>query len=176
MRKRTLLPELLVIHDQAIALRLGQRPAIGALRKLHQRFQLNRFSGGAHLLERPKRRVDAIEMARHPGRGDRIAAGLGQRNVLIPDFCDHGRVGHFFADWARPACLRAAALNLAALIEVELNECPGGVTGVEVEFSPELVQLLLAFVVQNQLDQRIVIAPVAHDTVVAGAQQTSGIG
>ena len=176
MRQGTLLPELLVIRQQAIALRLGQRPAIGSRRKRRQRFQLNRFSGGAHLLERPKRRVNAIEMLRHPGRGDGVAAGFGQGNVLIPNFCDHGRVGHFPANRARQGCLRAAALNLAGLIEVELNECPGRVTGVEVELSPEPVQLLLALFVENQLDQRIVIAPEAHDAVIAGAQQTSGIG
>jgi hypothetical protein len=62
------------------------------------------------------------------------------------------------------------------LIQVELNEGAGRVIGGEVKLRPELVQLHLALVVQDQLDQRIVVAPETHDAVVAGAQQTAGIG
>ena len=91
MRQGTLLPQLLVIHQQAIALRLGQRPAIGARRKRRQRFQLNRLSGGAHLLERPQRRVDAIEMRGIQAAAIGVAAGVGEGHVLIPNFRDHRR-------------------------------------------------------------------------------------
>ena len=115
-------------------------------------------------------------MLRHPGRGNGVAAGFGQGHVLIPNFRDHRRVSHFPANRARQGGLRAAALNLAGLIEVELDEGPGRVTGVEVKLRPEPVQFLFALFVENQLDERIVIAPEAHDAVIARAQQTSGVG
>src|SRR5436309_2127799 len=65
--------------------------------------------------------------------------------------------------------------HLTTLIEIKLHEGPGRVIGIEIEFRPEPVELLLALLVQNQFLQRIVVAPETHDAVITSAEQTPGV-
>ena len=77
------------------------------------------------------------------------------------------------SDGPRGAGLGALALHFAALVEVVLDPGARGVIGDEVELVPEPVQLLLALLVEDQFHQRRVVAEVAHDVVIAGAQQAA---
>ena len=114
-------------------------------------------------------------MIGHPRGRNRIVARLCQRNVLLFDFRDHRRVGNLFTGGTRPARFGPATLHLAALIEVVLDESARGVLGVEVEFGPELVEFLLALLVQDEFLQGVVVTPIAHHAVIAGAQQASRV-
>src|SRR5439155_18693938 len=67
--------------------------------------------------------------------------------------------------------LAARPGDFAALIEKILHPRPRRVIGDEVELIPEAVQFLLPLLVQNQLLERGIVAPVPHHVVVAGAQQ-----
>ena len=84
-------------------------------------------------------------------------------------------VADFMIRRARITGFASAAENLAALIEEILRPGAGGVVGDEIEFVPETVQTLLARLVENQFLQRIVVTPVAHHIVIAGAEQAARI-
>ncbi len=124
----------------------------------HQGLQLYRFGRDPHFLKRTKRGIDLVEVVGHPCGGDRAVAGLRQRHILFSDYRDHGRVGHFLADRARPASFGSAALNLAALVEVILDEGPRRVVGVEIEFRPKPVQFLFPLVIQDEFLQGVIVA------------------
>ena len=62
------------------------------------------------------------------------------------------------------------ARHFAAL--VDRNTAPGalGIIGDEIEFVPEPVEFLLTFLVEDQFDERRIVAKVAHHVVIAGAR------
>ena len=67
----------------------------------------------------------------------------------------------------------AFAKNFSALIEVILGPGAGGKVGNVIELVPQTIQLLLSVVIEDELDQREIVAVIAHDVVIAGAQQAA---
>ena len=173
MGQAILLAQRVVVGQHVVALSLGERTAVGARGELQKGVEVVRFGIGVLALEAAEGLVDPLEVNLDGLHGHRIVGGLGFGEVGVAQSENDRGVVDLLVQRARPAGLGAVAVHFAALIEVILIPGAIGVVGDEVELVPEAVQFLLALVVEDQFHERRVVAPVAHDVVVAGAEKAA---
>ena len=100
-----------------------------------------------------------------------ILRSLGQVDVShLKNDC---RIGNGVIGGAVRAGFVAFAKNFAALIEVVLGPGTRGKIRDVIKLVPQAIQLLGSFVVQDELNQRKIVAVIAHDVVIPGAQQAA---
>ena len=171
----TLPAEGIVEREKVVFFRLGKRPAVGSCSEPHHGFKMLRGGVNADSFDTAKGGIDAREMFINSLERNRIVGGegCGLLQVLITQAEDDGFISDRLVFGALATGLSARTENFTALVEVVLGVGASCVFGDVLEFEPELLQFGLTFVVENQFNERCVVAIVAHHVVIAGGEQTA---